>query len=69
MEEEEDALRRVLLLGVGLDRGRGEGTGDWKSGRVGEWGREKGGRRRERRERRERKEYDGKGTMSRVRSA
>jgi hypothetical protein len=42
---------------------------EWESGRVGEWGREKGGRRRERRERRERKEYDGKGTMSRVRSA
>ena len=42
MEEEEDALRRVLLLGAGLDRGRGEGTGEWKSGRVGEWGREKG---------------------------
>ena len=44
MEEEEDALRRVLLLGVGLDRGRGEGTGEWKSGRVGEGerGEEKG---------------------------
>ena len=44
MEEEEDALRRVLLLGAGLDRGRGEGTGEWKSGRVGEGerGEEKG---------------------------
>ena len=63
MEEEEDALRRVLLLGAGLDREGARGQG---SGRVEEWGREKGGRRRERRER---KEYDGKGTMSRVRSA